>query len=464
MDRNYIVKIILMAAIYFIAGKLSFLISVESAIVTIVMFAAEGFALAGILIFGKRLWLGIFIGQFLIGYSVDMGVLASLSIASINSLEAILAFYLFNRFKLDRSLLRLKDIVGLSALIFLVLQPFSSLLGNSALLGFDIIDRSNYFESIFSWWFGNSMGQLLITPFLLYFYSKYKDTNIFEFIANTIFFLVLGYISIIYLDIRYLALLLSVTMPFVIYISSTKDLHYATFGVIIIALISIGSTHLNIGLFSGEDLTNNIVSLNFYILSQMLLALIIGTLFSEKKVALERLNQMALYDHLTDLPNRYLLEDRIKQAIIKSKRSKSRVAICFIDLDHFKAVNDTLGHHAGDEVLKEVSSRIKSSIREEDSLLRLGGDEFVLILTDVSSKKDIENLLEKVSNEINQPIEINKGIANVSLSIGVSLYPSDGDSVAELMAYADRAMYEAKNRGKNRFVFYSSNLDSIEIR
>ena len=454
MNQNYIIRIIFMACIYFIAAKLSFLISVENTIVTLVIFSAEGFALAGILLFGKKLWPGIFIGQFLVSYSVGMDISPSLLTASINSIEAILAFYLFARFKLNKSLPRLKDILGLTALIFLVLQPFSSILGNSVLFGFNIIESDDFIKNTFAWWFGNGMGQLLITPFLLYFSSKYKDTNMYEFVANALFFLALSYIFIIHLDIKYLALLLTATMPFVIYISYKRDLHFATFGVIIITFVSIYSTHLNVGIFSGDDLASNIISLNFYILSQMMLALIIGVLFAENKVVLNKLNQMALYDNLTGLPNRHLLEDKIEHAINNTKRNKNKTTICFIDVDYFKNVNDTLGHYAGDEVLKIISSRILNIITKKDSLLRIGGDEFVLILT-TDSIDNTTALLNKISDEINQPIKLNNGIANVSLSIGISMYPSDGKSSSELIASADQAMYTAKNKGKNRFEFYN---------
>ena len=455
MINNYLlIKIIVLASAYFIAGKLSFLISVNSEIVTIVIFASEGIALAAILLFGRKLWPGVLIGQFVLGYSTGLGTIPSLLISISNSMEVIIAFNLFKFFNLDRSLYRIKDTLGLTALIVIILQPFSSLIGNNVLLSFGIIEHSTYTSSLFSWWFGNSMGQILIAPFIIYFYNNYKQTNVIDFIICSIFFFCLSYLLIIYFDIKYLALLISATLPFVIYLSSKRDLHYVTFSVIIIAVIALYSTHLNVGVFSRNDTIENIISLNFYILSLMMIALFIGVLFYEKKIALEQLNKMALYDPLTNLPNRYLLHERIQQAVIMSKRRNGKVAICFIDVDRFKEVNDSLGHDAGDIVLKEIATRINNNIREEDSLLRLGGDEFVLIITNITNKSNISPLLNKISKEVNKPIKIGKNAATISLSIGVSLYPHDTESTSELISYADKAMYEAKEKGRNQFIFY----------
>lgn len=445
-----------MAFVYFIAGQLSFLISVDSAIVTLVMFTAEGFALAGVLIYGRHLWFGIFIGQFCLGLSTDLALAPAALTAAVNALEALLAFYLFNRLRLKTSLSRTKDVAGLISLIFLVLQPFSALAGNLVLLSFNVIDISHYFTSTFAWWLGNSMGQLLVAPFLMYAHHHCRSTLPLEFIGNALATLALSYLVLIHFDLKHLALLLTATMPFLIYLAAKRDLHYASFSVIVIAFVAIYSAHLNLGIFSGDDSISAMISLNFYILSQLMLVLLVGTLLAEKQYALKRLNQMALYDQLTGLPNRYLLQDRIQQAIRTTHRNNCLAAVCFIDIDHFKAVNDTLGHEAGDTVLKEITSRIKRSIREDDSLLRIGGDEFVLVLTNIHHQRNVATLLEYIGAEANEPIKIGTQSAHVSLSVGVSLYPQDTDSMCALIANADTAMYEAKHSGKNKFVFYHS--------
>lgn len=444
-----------MALVYFIAGKISFLVHSENEIVTIVLFAAEGFALAGAIIFGKRIIPGIFLGQFILGLSTGLEFVPSFFVSIINSIEALLAIFLFNKLKLDKSLPRMKDILGLTLLIVFILQPFSAIFSNTILYVSSVITSEQYPKSLFTWWFGNSMGQLLIAPFLLYLYNNYKNTNKIEFLSVGAFFFALAYFLIIFIKLDYLALLISVTMPLLIFLIIKRGLHYATFGILAIAFIAIYSVHENVGLFSTSHEIENIINLNFYILSHILLSFFIGALFNEKKEAMSKMETMALYDSLTGLANRNLLDDRIEYAIKLSKRYTHQNVVCFIDIDKFKNINDTLGHEAGDIVLQTIANRISSLIRDEDSLLRIGGDEFVLILMNNKNKKNIENKLNQILDLARNPISNNDFQVSTSLSIGASLCPSDSNDAKMLVKYADIAMYEAKAKGSDCFVFYN---------
>jgi len=177
----------------------------------------------------------------------------------------------------------------------------------------------------------------------------------------------------------------------------------------------------------------------------------------------EKLHYQAHYDALTDLPNRILFHDRLEQAIEKAKRNKSKVALLFIDLDHFKEINDSLGHKSGDEVLKIVAKRLENTIRDEDTLSRLGGDEFTIVIERLKKGEDASLLAQKIIKVLTKPIEINNNLLYVSSSIGISLYPEDGDSVQNLLKYADSAMYKAKNEGRNNFQFYSSEMTALAL-
>lgn len=176
------------------------------------------------------------------------------------------------------------------------------------------------------------------------------------------------------------------------------------------------------------------------------------------------LEYQAHYDTLTTLPNRTLLHDRITHAIEKSKRKMEKFALLFIDLDEFKQINDTLGHHIGDEVLKIVSKRLMDSVREEDTLSRQGGDEFMLLLDGVKSTEDIATLAQKIIDAMVQPIKVDEHILYVTVSIGISIYPNDSTDINDLFKYADSAMYKAKDEGKNNFQFYSSELTEKAMR
>ncbi|MBW6489079.1 EAL domain-containing protein [Sulfurimonas sp.] len=177
----------------------------------------------------------------------------------------------------------------------------------------------------------------------------------------------------------------------------------------------------------------------------------------------EILRYQAHYDVLTHLPNRVLFQDRLIQAIHKAKRSKSEFALLFIDLDQFKQINDTLGHQVGDEVLKIFTSRLKNSVREDDTLARIGGDEFTIILENLKSAKDASILAQKIIENAKQPIDIAGHLLYVSSSIGISIYPKDSTEMQDLLKYSDSAMYKAKEEGRNSFQFYSPEMTQIAM-
>ena len=173
------------------------------------------------------------------------------------------------------------------------------------------------------------------------------------------------------------------------------------------------------------------------------------------------LDYQAHHDALTGLPNRVLLNDRLTQVIEKAKRNSSKFALLFIDLDHFKEINDSLGHLIGDEILKTVSSRLKESLRDEDTVARLGGDEFVVILEELHEVQDSSLIATKILETLSQPINVKGNILYVSASIGLSVYPNDGDSAQNLLKYADSAMYKAKDEGRNNYQYYNATMTEL---
>lgn len=180
--------------------------------------------------------------------------------------------------------------------------------------------------------------------------------------------------------------------------------------------------------------------------------------FSNVANLLELKNELehhAYHDALTGLPNRILLYDRLKQALSRADRNHKPLAICYLDLDGFKQVNDTLGHGAGDELLKEVARRFSKLLRANDTVARLGGDEFVILFGDLTHSEDYKLLLDRVLQHINEPIYLDGNEANVSASIGVTIYPLDNSPPEDLLEHADIAMYHAKQSGKSQYQLYS---------
>lgn len=191
---------------------------------------------------------------------------------------------------------------------------------------------------------------------------------------------------------------------------------------------------------------------------EVLSVLSLGQDVTARVLAEERLQHLATHDALTGLPNRVLLLDRLRQALARSRRSGLRVCTLFLDLDRFKEVNDTLGHRIGDELLREMSVRLARVVRESDLLVRLSGDEFMVVLEQVTDLDAPRMVAQKLLDEIREPSHIEGHEIYISASIGLSLFPDDGDDAETLMRNADLAMYRAKAQGKNTFQMFTADM------
>jgi diguanylate cyclase (GGDEF)-like protein len=176
----------------------------------------------------------------------------------------------------------------------------------------------------------------------------------------------------------------------------------------------------------------------------------------------EELFRKAHFDALTHLPNRAYFNDTLEALLVASHEEQTEFALLFLDLDGFKAVNDTLGHRAGDELLRHVAARLQFAVREEDQVFRLGGDEFVVLLPEVTETKIIERVAQRIIDEISLDYWIQDQPVHVSTSVGVARYPVDGQTASDLIERADKALYAAKSSGKGRYVFFDADYVSPE--
>lgn len=281
---NVVLPFIAVAILYVLSGQLSFnLLNNSEGINCIGLFAPEGIALAFALYFGKRVVPGIFIGQFLLAYMNNIHLLTALEIAAINSIEALIGIYVFNKFKLNKELKTFRDAFGLIFIITLILQPFSAILSNTVLLLDDVHIFSKFYYAILSWWFGNVMGQFLLTPFLLLFFSHFKKIDFKDFLLTGALFGIYIYVLTIVITIENPFLLMCLTIPVITLIVSKKDILYGTFMSTIVAMIASYSVYFGIGAFHQSSSMDNIINYNVFIIAHMAVVLIVGILFDEQK-------------------------------------------------------------------------------------------------------------------------------------------------------------------------------------
>lgn len=183
----------------------------------------------------------------------------------------------------------------------------------------------------------------------------------------------------------------------------------------------------------------------------------------ERHRATQRITQLAHYDHLTGLANRGLFYERLNYAVARCNRNDMALALMFLDLDHFKAINDTLGHECGDSLLKTVATRIKKCIREIDTGVRLGGDEFAVLLEQIVSVEDVAAVAQRVLQLLAQPIIVNHHQLQITGSLGITIYPWDSANPQELLSHADAAMYRAKAQGGNNYQFYTAGMKTAGL-
>ena len=178
----------------------------------------------------------------------------------------------------------------------------------------------------------------------------------------------------------------------------------------------------------------------------------------------EQLFNQAYYDALTKLPNRVLFRDRLNQELVHANRGDSLIGVLFIDLDHFKSINDSLGHDAGDRVLQECAARLKTCIRETDTVARLSGDEFTVILSGIGSPTAAGIIAKKINQTLSMPFQLGLEERSINASIGIVIYPTDGADYEELLKNSDTAMYQAKQRGRGGFLFFKEEMNTQLVK
>lgn len=579
---NTVARILLVATLYFLSGQASFSLSVSHGIVTLVVFLAEGFALSAAIIWGRRIWPGIFLGQLLLALFNGLAWPLALGVSVINSIEAIIGATLFRRMNIRLEYDRLRDVGLLLTLTFLILQPFSATLGVLLLWLGGMIDNASLQNAWLSWWLGNSLGQTIMTPLLLTLSVSRLTLPTLgrSLLVPLLLTLAIGELVFFGPQLGSVSIGLALSAPLMVLLAARYGMIAATLSTVVIAALTLYYTNIEIGPFAANDsIDSNIqlFKLNFFLLSIALTGQFIAALFAERKqveenlqlfarvfaqsseaivvtdhdnnivevnpaftqltgytfdevlgrnprilasgetpaetypalwqalndhdkwqgelwdrrkdgrtypkwtsisvvrnaagkvtnyiasfvdiaerkASEERIHRLAHHDPLTGLLNRLSLKMRIEQALRSAQRENRQLALMFLDMDRFKNINDTLGHHVGDMLLIEVAARLTLSARASDIVARLGGDEFVVVLTGTADRDAAAHVADKIVKRLSQPYLLDQHQLHSSSSIGISLFPEHGSDVDTLMRHADIAMYHAKEQGCNKFNFFT---------
>lgn len=284
-----------------------------------------------------------------------------------------------------------------------------------------------------------------------------------------LFFYALGFAGLIWLGMvgtAYLWIIQGTLLAGILF-SLRAGIILAVVSVIMIALVGVGyvtgrlAPSIDLGVYS----TNLGAWLNFLLVAAVIPTSILYTiggfqsdivkLLSEVEIQRDQLENLATHDQLTGLPIVRLAEDRLRAACDDAQRMGQKVALLFVDLDGFKAVNDAYGHGAGDRVLQEVAIRLKTAIRAEDTAARIGGDEFMVILPGLSNAQLIRSIAQRIVLQIAQPISFSGTILSVGASIGIAVFPDHAGDIPGLRRLADETMYRVKRSGKNDFMFFA---------
>lgn len=461
-----------LAAAYVLAARLGFWMASFMHPSVSAIWPASGVALAALVLFGRRLWPGILLGAFIANW-IDLDWPTALTIGVGNTLEAVLAVWLLNRFDtFHSSLERVRDVIKLALFAAPIACLVGAAVGVAALTMTGHLPGEQLWQVGWNWWLGDVIGFLLFAPPIMVGWhawrsGKYSAPAV-EMGAVLALMLILTSLPIAGLDIppglnggHYLLFV------FVIWAALRLGLLATTLITLCAAVLAIAPTLINNGALVDYVAYPLLVNLQIMLIMIALSGLLVAAAIAERKLTEWRLDQLARFDPLTGLANRAAFQEYLDRVTAHAQRHGGNVALLYLDLDHFKNINDTLGHQAGDELLRIVAARIKAGVRNEDYVARLGGDEFTVLVVGNQAARAAASVAQKILETLNEPINLLGRDYIMSASIGISalrgsVTTTGGttvlDDAQELMRQADTAMYRAK-RQYGGFLYFNSSMN-----
>jgi diguanylate cyclase (GGDEF)-like protein len=440
-----------LAGVYFVAGKLGLRLAFVHASATAV-WPCTGIALASFLILGYRVWPAILAGAFLVNLTTAGSVATSICIAVGNTLEGVVGCYLVNRFAGGQHVFeRAQDIFKFGLLAGMVSTTVAATLGITSLALSGFAEWAMYGSIWCTWWLGDAVGAVVVTPFLLLWKENPRLNWTREQIIELVFlFLGLFFTGWIVFGGRFHSTLKNypleyLCIPFLIWAAFRYGRRKAATAICVLSAIATWGTLHGFGPFSRESQNTSLLLLQAFMGITALTTLALAAEISEHKRADEHVRQMAVTDPLTGLANYRRLLDSLDAEIKRYGRIGRSFAVLLLDLDGLKKINDARGHLVGSRALCRLADTLRIHCREIDTAARYGGDEFVLILPETDSeaaRRVAQRITERLRNDGEEP--------PISVSAGAAIFPQDGRTIDELLGAADRALYRDKGSSKRK--------------
>ena len=455
----------LLAAVYFATAKASLVFAIPPGYATAV-WPPSGIALAAILLLGNRVWLGIWLGAALVNLTVASSPIAAVTIATGNTLEALAGAALVRRHITDGPPYfdRARNVVKFVAVAVLC-SAVAATIGVGALVADGAVPWREFVANWGTWWHGDTAGIIIVTPLILTWSMRHPivwtpaklwEAAAFVLLLLLTAFLVFGHGNQ-YLSSLPLTFLI---LPFIIWAAFRFSRREVTTAIAAVCAIAVWQTVEGHGPFALDSLNLSLVLLQAFISTVVTTGLILSAAVAERARtlanladALRELNEQVRTDPLTGLANRRHLWESLQREWIRARRRESPLAVVMIDLDHFKPVNDTFGHDAGDQVLMDVANLLKAHVRATDIACRFGGEEFALVLPDVTLdgvQRRAEGIREAIGRL--EPTHRERRVGRITASLGIALYPDHAVDPESLLRASDQALYEAKATGRDRVV------------
>jgi len=455
----------LTALFYALAARLSLFLSLYIVDVVAAVWLAAGVGAAASLRFGLAGVLGVFLGSFAVVSSQLLPPEDALRIAVGAAAGAWLIGYLPRYLQPFSPTLDYVSSVGKFALIAAPLGcAVSALVGVSSLYFFNDMPGGMYLRALWVWWLGDLLGVFLIAPLLL---TGLNNEMLPRGYAARIegLLMLLGMFVLTLLMMRYAQplraseVVIFVLLPFVLWSALRFSATVTSLAILLAGVIAIGVVVSTEGSIGSTVEARDVFALQVSLITLALGGLFVSAALTERRYSEMRLDMLANHDPLTGLPNRAYFQDFLGHALARAQREQYQLSLLFIDLDRFKNINDSQGHEVGDQVLRIVANRLEEQLRADDFVARLGGDEFAVILTHPPTPRAASRVAQKLSLALSEPFKLKQRRYAIGASIGISVYPDDGEDANTLLRQADLAMYQAKQR-KSGFEYFNDGMNA----